>query len=67
MNDSSKYGRLVKENVILLSKTRFEYQLDTLRYISFTWNEQRYIPAEYQLILRKLLPYYSIVNMLVML
>jgi len=46
MNDSSKYDKLVEENVILLSKTRSEYQLATLRYISFTWNEQRYIQVE---------------------
>ena len=45
MNDSSKYDKLVKENVILLSKTRSEYQLVTLRYISFTWNE-RFIQVE---------------------
>ena len=30
MSDSLKYGKLVEENVILLSKTRSEYQLDTL-------------------------------------
>jgi len=46
MSDSLQYGKLDKERVLLLNKTRSEYQLDILRYISFTWNEKSYIQME---------------------